>query len=177
MWRLLVTERFMVSPFASLADRACSVLDAQTIDTGRRVVEHRGALRGRVALRESLEGVVHDAVGEGNLVHGEVALEHAATRTELLDAVAHAGRHGGGQLLRADGSGPGVPVEAGARHAHAAQLDVDVGTGRYRGDTAPPLGEHLVVATGVGPGPEQATDVVQDDGEIRYRPREVGQLR
>ena len=53
------------------------------------VVEHGGALGGGVALGQALEGVVHDVVGIGDLVHGVVAFEHAPAGAELLDAVVH----------------------------------------------------------------------------------------
>ena len=57
-----------------------------------------------------------------------------------------------------------MPVEAGAGHADAAQLHVDVGTRGDGGDAAAPGGQHLVVFIGVGAFPQQAADVVQDDG-------------
>ena len=50
-------------------------------------MEHRGALAGRIALRQPLEGVIHNIVGVGHLIRREVAFEQAPVGAELLDAV------------------------------------------------------------------------------------------
>ncbi len=57
-----------------------------------------------------------------------------------------------------------------------AELDVHVGTRGHRRDAAPPGGQHLVVTIGVGPDPQQAADVVQDDRQVRDGLGEIGQL-
>jgi hypothetical protein len=61
--------------------------DIYPVDPRRRVMEHRGALGSRVALGQPFEGVVHHVIGEGHLIHREVAFEHTPIGTELLYAV------------------------------------------------------------------------------------------
>jgi hypothetical protein len=59
-----------------------------------------------------------------------------------------------------------MPIEPGAGHADASELDRHIRTRRHRSNAAPPGGQHLVVLVGIGTGPQQAADVVQDDGQV-----------
>ena len=74
-------------------------------------------------IRQPLEGVPYDAVGVRHLVHREIALEHAAVRPELLDAVVHQRRQRRRQFLRPDRLRAREPIEAEAFLPHAAELD------------------------------------------------------
>src|SRR5262245_27590486 len=119
--------RLMMAPKTTLPSASFAFVvfsrmasDAHAVHARRGIVEHHRALACRVAARQTLERVVHDIVGERDLVHREVRLEHAAAGPELLDAVRDPRLHRSGQLLRPDGRGPGVPIEARARHADAA---------------------------------------------------------
>ena len=87
-------------------------------------------------------------------------------------------RHLLGQLFRADRLVAGVPVEADARHADAAELHVDVGAGRHLGQALLPGRQHLVVAPGVAARSRQSPPRwFSDDRQVGDRPREVRQLR
>src|SRR5712691_1877825 len=66
-------------------------------------------------------------VGERHLIGWKVAFEHAPVRAKLLNAERHEGRHGRGQLVRADRRGPFMPVKPQAGHADAPQLQIDIG--------------------------------------------------
>ena len=97
-----------------------------------------------------LKGVVNDVVRIGHLVHREVALEHAPVGPEIFDAGIHERRQRLGQFLRPHGYVPLRPIEAVPGLAHAAQLHDDVGAFGQVGQASTPLGQHLVVAVGVG---------------------------
>ena len=49
-------------------------------------------------------------------------------------------------------------------------LIVTFGARRHRRDAAPPGGQHLVVLVGIGADPQQAANMVQDDGQVGDRP-------
>src|SRR5215469_10762086 len=105
---LTVTHR----PLLSTVDDA--------VGANSRVVKQGGAFGRRVGLGEPLEAVEQDVMGERYLIDREVALEHAAVGAELLDAVAHDRSDRPGQLFRADGPRPCVPIETQSRHADSA---------------------------------------------------------
>ena len=64
--------------------QSCRLLLVDAVDAGGGVVKHGGALGGGVVLGQPLEGVVHDVVRVGNLVHREVALEHTAVGARIV---------------------------------------------------------------------------------------------
>src|SRR5215470_3838510 len=134
--------------------------------TGSSVVEHGGALGSRIAFGKAFESVVHDIIGVRYLVDREVAFEHASVGAELLDTIMHQGRQSLGQLFRADGLCTCMPVKAEAALSDPAELDDDVGTCCHGRNAPPPCGQHFVVPVGIRTDPYQATDMVQDDGEI-----------
>src|SRR6476646_9010549 len=59
-----------------------------------------------------------------------------------------------------------MPIEAGAGHAYASELYGDIRAGRHRRDAAPPRDEHLVVLIGIGTGPNQSANMIQDNGQV-----------
>src|SRR5262245_22646970 len=69
-----------------------------------------------------------------------------------------------------------MPIKSGAGHAYTSELNRDI---RARGccrDTAPPRGQHLVVLVGIGTGPHQTANMVQDNGQLRDGFGKVGKL-
>jgi len=107
---------------------ADSVLDVYPVDTHSRVMEHRGALGCRVALRQPFKGVIKNVVRVGYLINGKVAFEHAPVGAELLDAIRHEGGHRLRQFFRTDGRSSSMPAETHAGYAETTEFDGDVGT-------------------------------------------------
>src|SRR5712691_3554409 len=122
-------------PAASLLGRVPSVVvtvvaslhGADPVGTYRCVMEQGRALRGRVPRGQPFEGVEQDVVGERHLIRREFAFEHALVGAKLRNAVCHEGRHCRGQLIRADGRGPLMPVKPQAGHADAPSLRETLG--------------------------------------------------
>src|SRR5437879_2455313 len=61
-------------------------------------------------------------------------------------------------------------------HAHAAQLDADVGTAGKFAHRPAPLGEHLVAFAHIGTDAGGSADMVADDGRIGKGAREIDQV-
>jgi hypothetical protein len=89
LWPRL-TQSSSVSPGTPLHAESQGLL-VNPVDTDGVIVEHGSALCSRVTFGQPFEGVVHDIVGVRHLVDREVAFEHAAVGTELLDTVMHQG--------------------------------------------------------------------------------------
>src|SRR5581483_7412980 len=149
----------------------------QPVDALRGVVEQRGTLARGEALRELLELVPERGVGAGELVDGEVALEHAAVGAELLDCVQIPVAVGREQFVRGRRPLAFVPAEAVDRHLQPAHFHHHVRAGRHRGEIALPVGEHGVALAGVRPHAQRPAQVIQDDHGIGEGPREVRKLR
>ena len=79
-----------------------------------RAGEQLGFLRGRIVLREQLEGIPERAVVASAEIDREVALEHASCGRELLDAVGEKRSHPRRELFRTDGLLAQMPVETAA---------------------------------------------------------------
>src|SRR5262249_61407541 len=69
--RCTAPERASVGEGSLIPLQAAS--DIYPVDTRRRVMEHRGTLGSRVALREPFEGVIHHVVRERHFINREVA--------------------------------------------------------------------------------------------------------
>jgi hypothetical protein len=110
---------------------------------------------------QPLEGVVQDVVGVGHLV-----LRGSCSRT----------CNGWGRTARCNTASTGparrpILPNRWAWRAYASrsrtaladptELEDHVGTGRYRGNTQPPRGQHLAIPVGIRADPNQTSDMVQ----------------
>src|SRR5205085_494078 len=154
--------------------------DVEAIGAGRGAGEQRELFVARGAGSEALEGVPQSLVADRHFVHREIALEHAAGRSEQLDAGLDIGppnlsdRLGGGRHWRA------VKIVASAAVDHAAELDDDIGTGGQLGHRPLPIGENLVASAGIGAVAERTADMPHDDRRRRKGARQIddiGELR
>ena len=68
-------------------------------------------------------------------------------------------------------------VEAQQMHAHAAQLDADVGTAGKFAHRLAPVGEHLVALADIGTEAGGPADMVADDRRIGKGTRKIDQVR
>ena len=69
-----------------------------------------------------------------------------------------------------------MPGEPAARHTHAPEFDADVGAGGKCQHMPTPKFESLA-AIGIGPKPQQTTNVIERDRDVRMGAGELDQIR
>src|SRR3970040_1307205 len=94
----------------------------QSIGPARRAAEQRQLLVGGGAGGDALERIPHRCVAGAHLLHGKVALEHAAVRSEELDARPHVGPPVGREPGRGRRRLHGLVAERRQPHQHTAEL-------------------------------------------------------
>src|SRR5581483_471869 len=122
-----------------------------------------------------LESVPQHGVGARGLVHGKVAFEHASARAEAIDRMQVVVAGGGGELIGGGRLGPPMPSEAVHRHVDSAELGGDIGAFRELRDIDLPLPEDFLALSLVGADSEGASEMVQNDRDLREGARQAGQ--
>src|SRR5262249_54278364 len=123
------------------------------------------------------EGIPVDRIGGGELVDGEVALEHAALGPERLYAGFDVGSPSICQVHGRWRTFAVMEPETVDAHAHAAELHMDIGTARKLDDIALPAGKDLIALVGVPAKTQWATDMVEHDRLCGKGARERGEIR
>ena len=134
---------------------------SNAINRQRVVMQHRILLRLAVIRRDPFECIPQDGVGTGDPVHGEVALEHAALRAELIDTEMEPGAESSGQFLRAGWELPVRPAETVDGHGQAAELDPDVGAGGDLANPRLPVRENCFASTRERPDTQRAAELTR----------------
>src|ERR1700677_1242406 len=125
------------------------VLKIKAIEARGGAAEQIGLFRGTRVLGEQFACVPERCVAVRTLVHGEVALEHAAIGAERFDAGLDIGFPRGGESFRRRWIGFFVEIPTIDSHRHPSKFDDDVRAGGEVVDGFGPRRENFVAFAGI----------------------------
>src|SRR5256884_4320277 len=158
-----------------LAKGECSSVARKPVHTHRCVMKHGGALCCRKIFRESLELVPEHGVRTRKPIDREVAFEHRARWTEVIDRVQIPIPIGGDQFVRCRRFFSLMPTVTVDHHLDTANLGNDVRAARQFGNSRLPRAEYFIAPPGIRSAANGTAQGIEDERRIWKSLSEVRQ--